>query len=370
MKKCRRLALAVMLGLLFNAALVLPVSAAKPQKSNCGMLLITTSGEDANIYMAVCVEEEDGRFVYSGNHPIEQQVGIYASVTNSLEGNNAYEIEEDTDYTAVPGIYRFALKEKVQSGSAADVFPEMAAAKKNETVYFVHLNLDENDVFVMEKTTVASVRDGVLTTKDKLEESGDNGEFGVIFNENSEVVGFCKSGIAYAPASGNSGGFAFVYVGAAVLLAAGLVAWLIQKKQKKEAAPVHDSGDTQWDDNTTLESATQIDEYVAAPVELLVLKCHGGYLSGRLYPIPPEGITIGREPDNSIRYPGQTPGISRHHARLFWQNGQLMLLDVGSSNGTYLNQSGRIAPMHPVPLHPGDVFYLGEKRNAFEICRK
>lgn len=78
MKKCRRLALAVMLGLLFNAALVLPVSAAKPQKSNCGMLLITTSGEDANIYMAVCVEEEDGRFVYSGNHPIEQQVGMYA----------------------------------------------------------------------------------------------------------------------------------------------------------------------------------------------------------------------------------------------------------------------------------------------------
>ncbi len=145
-----------------------------------------------------------------------------------------------------------------------------------------------------------------------------------------------------------------------------------QQKDVGNAAP---AADTETDSPTMMDSPTIVDsstvedypDYQCYPDTALELECHGGYLNGRHYFVPAEGITIGRTPDNTICYPAQTPGISRHHAKLFWQKGQLMLVDLGSSNGTYLYQTGRIVPMQPVPLNPGDVFYLGEKLNAFEI---
>lgn len=365
MKACRKILFSAVMVLLLVTMMVLPASAAKPQKSDCGILMITNSGEDVQYHLAVCIQEEDGNFVYSGQHPIQQQVGLYASATNALEYNSVYDVEEDTEYNGVRGVYRFALTEKLEGGSEADVFPEMASVRKNDTVYFVHLDMNASDVFLMEKTTVAAVRGGVLTTKDKLEAESENGDFGVIFNDSGDVVGFCKSGVASVPTSGNSGVYEIWIVAAG--FAVGLLLFLMRKK-KKQPVSVRKNENTQWeDDSTKLDSDTDIDDFVPPFQNNLVLRCHGGYLNGRVYPIPAEGITIGREPDNSIRYPAHTPGISRHHAKLFWQNNQLLLLDVGSSNGTYLNQLGRISSMRPVPLNNGDVFYLGEKMNGFEI---
>ncbi len=364
MKVCRKLGV-FMAVLLLMSAIALPVSAAKPQKTDCGALLITTSGEDAQICMAVCVTEEDGNFVYSGNRPIQQQIGLYSSVTASLEFNNVYEIEEDSEYAEVQGVYRFALKEKAQNGTEADVFPAMGSVKKGETVYFVHLDMDESSVFVTEKTTVKSVRSGVLTTEDALEKDSENGDFSVIFNDSGDVVGFCKSAVATAPLSANSGDSYVVWIAVAGLAVVAVSILMMKKKQPKE--PVGRDMSFVDDESTTLDSDTMLDNSDVFPGAALVLKCHGGYLNGRNYPIPSEGITIGREPDNSIRYPGQTPGISRHHVKIFWQNGQLMLLDMGSSNGTYVNQAGRILANHPIVLNPGDVFYLGERLNGFEV---
>ncbi len=366
MKAYRRIAMLAMLTLILCMSIVFPVCAAKPQKCDCGLLQIMTGEENLQLYMAVCVAEADGNYVYSGNRPIQQQTALYASATNDLYYNNYYEIEEDTEYDSVQGVYRFELKEKVETGSQADVFPKMAEVSVNETVYFVHLDMDENDIFVMEKTTVKSIWGGALTTKDGLEAEQEEGDFSVIFNDNGEVVGFCKSGVATAPLSGNSGG-SYVLWGAAIVLAVGVAVWLIVKRTKKSEPIQTDNNEpTQWgDDVTRLESDIE-----PSIVSQLGLRCHGGYLNGRTYLIPQEGFSIGRDSDNSIRYPAQTPGISRHHVKLFWQNGQLMLMDLDSSNGTYLNQTGRIAPMQPVSLRPGDVFYLGEKLNAFEIIYK
>lgn len=370
MNNYKKIAVSILLVLVLCMSLALPVSAAKPQKSDCGLLMITTSGEDVQYCLAVCIAEEDGNFVYSGQHPIQQQVGLYASATNALEYNNVYQLIEDAEYDDVQGVYRFSLGEKVESGTEADVYPEIADAQKNDTVYFVYLDMNESDVFVVEKTSVASVRNGVLTTQDKLEKNFGNGDFSVIFNDSGDVVGFCKTGVATALASKNSGGSMETWA-IAIGFAVGTVIWLIRKNRKKEKMPtVIENDGTQWDDDdsTTLDSDTIMDEAEQPFNNTLALKCHGGYLNGRIYPIPYEGITIGREPDNSIRYPGQTPGISRHHVKLFWQNNQLMLVDLGSSNGTYLNQAGRIPRMQPVALRVGDVFYLGEKLNGFEIA--
>lgn len=378
MKTNRRHFLSAVLLLVLCMAMALPVCAAKPKKSSSGILCITTSGEDLQYHMAVCVEEEDGNYVYCGSHPIQQQVGLYVSVTNSSETNNFYKLEEDTTYDAVKGVYRFELGEKAKNGSEADLFPKMAAVSKDETVYFVHLDMDESEVFVTEKTTVASIKQGVLTTKDGLEKESENGDFSVIFNDSGDVVGFCKSGVASVPGSKDTGisPLGILVISVVVLAGIGAGAGVMLAKKRKEPVPADNSLDTntqQWEGQaTTLEDATQLDsdDFPASPGYTPILICHGGYLNGRVYPIGPDGITIGREPDNSIRYPAQTPGISRHHVRIFWQNGQLTLLDLGSSNGTYLNQTGRIASMRPVPLKVGDFFYLAEKLNAFEIACK
>ena len=54
-------------------------------------------------------------------------------------------------------------------------------------------------------------------------------------------------------------------------------------------------------------------------------------------------------------------GVSRRHARLYWENGRLYLMDLSSTNGTKVNGQ-RIPPWHPVPLHDGDVVQLGRFR--------
>jgi len=77
--------------------------------------------------------------------------------------------------------------------------------------------------------------------------------------------------------------------------------------------------------------------------------------------------TLGRHAGNDI--PLQSDHVSRQHALLQWQEqreGQgesgFLLVDLGSSNGTYVNQR-RIA--RPVPLKDGDIIELGGCRIEF-----
>lgn len=92
----------------------------------------------------------------------------------------------------------------------------------------------------------------------------------------------------------------------------------------------------------------------------------GGYMDGRVYPIDGNEITFGRDSSSTVQFPADAKGVSRVHCKLFWQNGTLMIMDNGSSYGTY-TQTGKLPPMKPVPIKYGDVFYIGEKRNCFKI---
>lgn len=77
-----------------------------------------------------------------------------------------------------------------------------------------------------------------------------------------------------------------------------------------------------------------------------------------------EGVNvIGRAPDAAI--PIDSPGISRHHARIIVANGEATLEDLGSKNGTYLN-GGRITA--PRRLSDGNEIRLGTVVMAFRIA--
>jgi pSer/pThr/pTyr-binding forkhead associated (FHA) protein len=58
-------------------------------------------------------------------------------------------------------------------------------------------------------------------------------------------------------------------------------------------------------------------------------------------------------------YAGYRMGVSRAHAKVRAEAGKLYLLDMGSSNGTFLNGQ-RLAPNQPYILHDGDEVRLGQ----------
>ena len=96
--------------------------------------------------------------------------------------------------------------------------------------------------------------------------------------------------------------------------------------------------------------------------------CKSGPLMGGVYPVTAaKPVSIGRFSSNAIRFPQNYPGISREHARVYWENGALLLTDCGSTSGTFLNDGERLIAMQPREVHPGDTFFLADRQNLFEI---
>ena len=74
----------------------------------------------------------------------------------------------------------------------------------------------------------------------------------------------------------------------------------------------------------------------------------------RVIPLQPGGNVLGRDEHAQVRI--DSPGISRHHARIVVNEGQAVIEDLGSKNGTYLQEKRLNAP---AVLGDGDTFRLG-----------
>ena len=92
-----------------------------------------------------------------------------------------------------------------------------------------------------------------------------------------------------------------------------------------------------------------------APVPSLIVQHTGQY-----YPLSQAPVTIGSATDNRIIL--SDPNVSSHHAALSWQSGTYVLQDLGSTDGTYVNE-WRIAT--PQPLYDGDVIRVGD--TSFDV---
>jgi pSer/pThr/pTyr-binding forkhead associated (FHA) protein len=79
------------------------------------------------------------------------------------------------------------------------------------------------------------------------------------------------------------------------------------------------------------------------PQRLLVT---GGALSGTTLPLTEQQITIGRSNDATLVL--NDDYASSRHARLFPQDGQWIVEDLGSTNGTYLDRQ-KVTQPTPVP---------------------
>ena len=82
---------------------------------------------------------------------------------------------------------------------------------------------------------------------------------------------------------------------------------------------------------------------------------------GRTYPVAIGSTVIGRGDQATLRLPDV--GISRRHARIDFDGGQVILTDLGSTNGTMVNGQ-RISA---VALNPGDMIQIGTTTLTFRV---
>jgi hypothetical protein len=84
-----------------------------------------------------------------------------------------------------------------------------------------------------------------------------------------------------------------------------------------------------------------------------------GHESGVAYDIPDAGATLGR---GDVEIQIEDPFASSRHARISRQGRVLVIEDLGSTNGTYLNGEPLSGPQ---PLHPGDRIRIGDSEFSY-----
>lgn len=70
-------------------------------------------------------------------------------------------------------------------------------------------------------------------------------------------------------------------------------------------------------------------------------------------------ISIGRAFDNALVL--DHPSVSRHHAHIRWKNGLMYVCDLGSTNGTRLNEE-KLTPEYYYELNYSDEIFIGDVR--------
>jgi pSer/pThr/pTyr-binding forkhead associated (FHA) protein len=71
-------------------------------------------------------------------------------------------------------------------------------------------------------------------------------------------------------------------------------------------------------------------------------------------PIGSRPVTIGRSPDNDL--PVDNLAVSNHHARVYFEAGRLVVEDLDSLNGTFVND----LRVERATLHDGDSIWIGK----------
>ncbi len=115
-------------------------------------------------------------------------------------------------------------------------------------------------------------------------------------------------------------------------------------------------------DATGLHSASSVGPAgVAHSSPRLVVERAPGHDPGMIYDLDGE-LVLGRGERAEIRL--EDPFASSRHALIYEQGNIVVIEDLDSTNGTYLNEE---LLQTPRPLHPGDRVRIGDSEFAFEV---
>ncbi len=105
----------------------------------------------------------------------------------------------------------------------------------------------------------------------------------------------------------------------------------------------------------------------AAPSRSAVITGMKGILANKTFPIA-GSIVMGRNSQKcNVCFPVDAQGISGVHCQIRQVNGGYEIMDLGSSNGTYLGSGQKLTPNVPVSIPDGTYFYLGSAEQLFQI---
>ena len=158
------------------------------------------------------------------------------------------------------------------------------------------------------------------------------------------------------PATKPIGWYVYLAIGVAVAAVAA-VAYLLIDKKKKQVVP-SDAGYT-------------------VPVGKPAEASRGGrqitsigqtnVLGGKTYSVSGK-IIIGRDPATcQIVFPAKTPGISGKHCAVQELAQGVVVTDLGSTYGTYLENGTKLEPNKPYTILGGEAFFLASKDNGFRV---
>jgi hypothetical protein len=115
-------------------------------------------------------------------------------------------------------------------------------------------------------------------------------------------------------------------------------------------------------DATGLYSASTLGPIdLAGRAPRLVVERAAGHEAGMIYDLDAD-MVLGRGDQAEIRL--EDPFASARHARVYEQGNIVVIEDLGSTNGTYLNEELLETPR---PLHAGDRVRIGDSEFAFEV---
>ena len=101
-----------------------------------------------------------------------------------------------------------------------------------------------------------------------------------------------------------------------------------------------------------------------------------GSSAGKQFPLSNHEANIGRWdadggvfPDVDLDSDDPEAKVSRRHARISLRDGQYLIEDLGSTNGTFINRGHRLAPGDRQPLKDGDEIIVGKTFLRFRVAK-
>ena len=157
---------------------------------------------------------------------------------------------------------------------------------------------------------------------------------------------------------GSSGMVLTVIMMAVVVLVAFVIGQAISKKRRGATQTENDS--EMGPGSSEAPTEKQLPMETTEPLtSLLNVACEKGAIAGKRV-ISSNAIYIGRDPSKcGLVFPANTPGISKVHCVVRRESFGIVIEDLGSTYGTFLENGMKLEPNSPLAAGTRCVFYLG-----------
>lgn len=124
------------------------------------------------------------------------------------------------------------------------------------------------------------------------------------------------------------------------------------------------------------EEPTSIPSFEVGSRVHATLVIERGVSAGKKFPLSNQEASIGRWdadggvfPDVDLDTDDPEAKVSRRHARISVRDGNYLIEDLGSTNGTFVNRGRRLAPGDRYPLKDGDEIIVGKTFLRFRVAK-